>query len=66
MTEPSQDALARLQDRIEIQDVICAVTLHSDMDEPELALAQFVPQAAIDYSSLSGPGSANIPVARLR
>lgn len=51
-----------LKDRLEIQDVICAVTLHSDLDEPERALAQYVPGASIDYSSITGPDSADIPV----
>jgi len=51
-----------LKDRIEIQDVICAVTLHSDLDEPEKALRLYVPGAMIDYSSVSGPDSQNIAV----
>lgn len=55
-------ALRALQDRIEIQDVICAVTLHSDLDEPDAALALYRPGASIDYSAVSGPGSADIPV----
>jgi hypothetical protein len=54
--------LRALQDRIEIQDVICAVTLHSDLDEPDAALALYKPGAVIDYSAVSGPDSANIPV----
>lgn len=55
-------ALRTLQDRIEIQDVICAVTLHSDLDEPDAALALYRPGASIDYSAVSGPGSADIAV----
>lgn len=55
-------SLHLLADRIAIQDVICAVTLHSDMDEPEAALAQYVPGARIDYSQTLGPDSANVPV----
>lgn len=51
-----------MSDRIAIQDVICAVTLHSDMDEPEAALALYVPGASIDYSAVSGPDSRDIPV----
>ncbi|CAN5203898.1 hypothetical protein BH10PSE3_BH10PSE3_01610 [soil metagenome] len=58
--------LRALQDRIEIQDVICAVTLHSDLDEPERALAQYVPGAQIDYSQTFGPDSANVPVEKHR
>lgn len=58
---PERDLLA-LKDRLDIQDVVCAVTLHSDLDEPEAALAQYVPNASIDYSSVSGPDSADIPV----
>lgn len=58
---PAGDWLA-LKDRIEIQDVICAVTLHSDLDEPDAALALYQRGASIDYSAVSGPGSANIPV----
>ncbi|MET0376860.1 MAG: nuclear transport factor 2 family protein [Rhizorhabdus sp.] len=58
--------LRDLRDRIDIQDVICAVTLHSDLDEPEAALALYVPGAAIDYSAVSGPDSANIPVEQHR
>lgn len=54
--------LTALKDRIEIQDVICAVTLHSDLDEPDLALAQYVPGAQIDYAQALGPDSANVPV----
>ena len=51
-----------LADRIAIQDVICAVTLHSDMNETEQALAQYTEDAIIDYSNLSGPENRNIPV----
>ncbi|MGE4430331.1 MAG: nuclear transport factor 2 family protein [Sphingobium sp.] len=58
--------LRALADRIEIQDVICAVTIHSDLDEPDAALAQYAPGAAIDYSAVSGPDSANIPVEQHR
>jgi hypothetical protein len=58
--------LRMLKDRIEIQDVICAVTLHSDLDEPEAALALYKPGAAIDYSAVSGPDSANLPVEQHR
>ncbi len=54
------------EDRIAIEDVICAVTLHSDLDDPALALAQYTSDAVIDYSSLSGPDSANVPVKQHR
>jgi hypothetical protein len=59
-------AVLQWMDRLEIQDVICAVTLHSDLDEPELALAQYVPGAQIDYSKVLGPESANVPVEKHR
>jgi hypothetical protein len=62
----TEASLIALRDRIEIQDVICAVTLHSDMDEPDLALAQYVAGASIDYSAISGPDSADIPVEQHR
>jgi SnoaL-like domain len=62
MSEATDEMLMALKDRLEIQDVICAVTLHSDLDEPERALSMYVPGAVIDYSAVSGPDSANIPV----
>jgi SnoaL-like domain len=58
--------LAALEDRIAIEDVICAVTLYSDLDKPALALDQYTDDAVIDYSSLSGPDSGNIPVKQHR
>jgi len=66
MTEIDHPALLALKDRIEIQDVICAVTLHSDLNEPEKALALYCPGASIDYSTVSGPDSSNIPVEQHR
>jgi hypothetical protein len=67
MTETATTArLLALADRIEIQDVICAVTVHSDLDEPEQALALYLPTALIDYSSISGPQSLNVPVIEFR
>lgn len=60
--KPEAFGLRHLADRIAIQDVICAVTLHSDLDEPEAALAQYVPGARIDYSQTLGPDSADVPV----
>jgi hypothetical protein len=51
-----------LFDRIAVQDVICAVTLYSDLDEPDKALAQYTDDAIIDYSSVMGPDSARVPV----
>lgn len=62
MNAPTTDPLRRWMDRAEIQDVICAVTLHADLDEPERALAQYVPGAQIDYGAALGPESANVPV----
>lgn len=47
--------VAGLEDRLRIQDIICGVTLHSDLDGPEQALALYAPGASIDYSALSGP-----------
>jgi len=66
MTEIDHPALLALKDRIEIQDVICAVTLHSDLDEPDKALRLYRPGASIDYSTVSGPDSSNIPVEQHR
>lgn len=53
----TENALATLADRIAVQDVICAVSLHSDLDEPELALALFTDDAIMDFSSVFGAGS---------
>jgi hypothetical protein len=66
MTEIDHPALLALKDRIEIQDVICAVTLHSDLNEPDKALARYRPGASIDYSTVSGPDSSDIPVEQHR
>jgi len=57
-----EERILAIEDRIAIQDVISSVTMHSDMDEPEEALALYVPNAPIDYSSQFGAGSHNIPV----
>lgn len=46
------EQLLALADRIAIQDVISAVTIHSDLNDPESALAQFSDDAMIDYSSV--------------
>ncbi|WDS36935.1 nuclear transport factor 2 family protein [Pseudoxanthomonas sp.] len=54
--------LQAVEDRIAIQDVVSASTLHSDLNEGARSLAQFTRDAVIDYSSLSGPGSAGIPI----
>ena len=62
MSDDFFKALRALSDRIAIQDVICGVTLHSDLDEPEAALALYEPRASIDYSAVSGPESQDIPV----
>ncbi len=62
MADALDTSLTALQDRIAIQDVICAVTLHSDMDEPDKALRLYIPGATIDYSTVSGPESSDIPV----
>jgi len=62
MADTVDKVLIALKDRIEIQDIICAVTLHSDLDEPEQALRLYVPGALIDYSAVSGPDSQNIAV----
>ncbi|MEY2927565.1 MAG: hypothetical protein RL367_2042 [Pseudomonadota bacterium] len=61
-----QTRLFALADRIAIEDVICAVTLHSDLNDPARALSQYSDDAVIDYSSLSGPHSANVPVRQHR
>ena len=66
MADAEHSGLRLLKDRIEIQDVICAVTLHSDLDEPEKALRLYRAGAAIDYSAVSGPDSSNIPVEQHR
>ncbi len=66
MTDIDHPVLRAIKDRIEIQDVICAVTLHSDLDEPEMALRLYLPGASIDYSTVSGPDSSNIPVEQHR
>lgn len=66
---PADEMIARLravEDRIAIQDVICAVTIHSDLNDPVAALACFTSDAVIDYSSVMGPSSANVPVAEHR
>ena len=66
---PADEMIARLravEDRIAIQDVICAVTIHSDLNDPVAALACFTSDAVIDYSSVMGPASANVPVAEHR
>ena len=66
MPDPTTVEWRRLADRIAIQDVISAVTLHSDLDEPAQALAQYVPGAQIDYSEALGPDSANLTVEQHR
>lgn len=66
MIQDRQERTIELEDRIAVQDVICAVTLHSDMDEPSEALACFTADAVIDYSSVSGPESRDVPVAEHR
>jgi len=66
---PLEELIARLravEDRIAIQDMICAVTIYSDLDNPVAALACFTRDAVIDYSSVMGPTSANVPVAEHR
>ena len=66
LANPANETIVRLravEDRIAIQDVICAVTINSDLDNPVAALACFTSDAVIDYSSVMGPGSANVPVA---
>jgi hypothetical protein len=64
MTYQNQTALSvsMLFDHIEIQDVVCAVTLHSDLNEPEKALAQYTEDAIIDYSSVTGADDDKVPV----
>lgn len=66
MADADHPGLTALKDRIEIQDVICAVTLYSDLDEPEKVLNLYRPGASIDYSAVSGPDSSNIPVEQHR
>lgn len=56
------ERLRQIEDRLAIQDVICAVTINSDLNEPAAALACFTHDAVIDYSSVMGPGSAGVPV----
>jgi len=64
--QPDYDAVRNISDRIAIQDVISAVTLHSDLNEFDRVLALYTPGAVIDYSGVSGPESANIPVEQHR
>jgi ketosteroid isomerase-like protein len=64
-----QAILARLravEDRSAIQDTICAVTINSDLNHPEQALAQFADDAMIDYSSVMGADAAHTPVRKHR
>lgn len=61
-TEELTQRLRAVEDRLAIQDVICAVTIHSDLDNPVTALACFTSDAVIDYSSVMGPESAGVPV----
>jgi hypothetical protein len=58
----TDSALQPLGDRIAIQDIICAVTLQSDLNEPEKALAQYTEDAVISYSSVMGLESSRVPV----
>jgi hypothetical protein len=58
--------LRAVEDRLAVEDVICAVTLHSDHGEWEEALSLYAPDAMIDYSSVSGPDNRNVPVAEHR
>jgi ketosteroid isomerase-like protein len=53
--------LQALIDRISIQDVVSAVTIYSDLGNPEAALAQFSDDAMVDYSSVL-PGTPLTPV----
>lgn len=69
MTAETSESLASaiaqfglVADRIAIQDVICAVTINSDLNNPAVALACFADDAVIDYSSVMGPESADVPV----
>lgn len=57
-----EDEVQAWMDRLAIQDVISAVTLHSDMDEPEAALALYVPGATIDYRAIAGAKDGLVPV----
>lgn len=67
MTNQTAETIcAALADRIAIEDVICAVTLHSDLNEPEGSLRQYTHDAIIDYSNLSGPESRDVPVSEHR
>jgi len=59
MDSQLQEQLVNLLDRIAIQDTICAVTLHSDLNEP---VRQYSRDAVIDYSSVTGPEFANISI----
>ncbi len=52
VTEIAAAPLQALADRIAIQDAICAVTIHSDLNNATEALAQFTDDAMIDYSSV--------------
>jgi len=54
--------LRAMEDRIAIEDVICEVTINSDLNNPMEALACFAQDAVIDYSSVMGPESADVPV----
>ncbi len=65
-TEELNARLRAIEDRIAIQDVICAVTIHSDLGNADAALACFTSDAVIDYSSVMGPDSANVLVAEHR
>ena len=52
-----------LQDRIDIQDVICAMTMHVDHNEYDQALALFTDDGVMKYGDLFGSGFGSQPAA---
>lgn len=49
-------------DRIAIQDVICSISIHSDLKEPAEVYQYYTDDAVMDYSSLFGEANASNPV----
>jgi hypothetical protein len=53
----SPDVSPSVEDRLDIQEVICSVTLFSDLGEIDAAASLFTETAILDYSSLYGADS---------
>jgi hypothetical protein len=51
------------EDRLDIQDLICAVTMYADLGNYDRAKAQFAERATMHYASLFGEERRSVPAA---